>query len=194
VGVGTGLGLSICHNIVTAMGGEIAVDSEPSRGTTFRITLPASSGALSAPLQRQQREASGSGAEVLIVDDEPRLAAVLARLLDDHRLTAVTNARQAIELIEQGHNFDLILSDLMMPEMSGMEFYEYLARAHPRLLSRVVFLTGGAFTPAAKAFLDRVDNVRLEKPFGPAELRALVKDALVKSRRVRPVENGKQEA
>ena len=80
----------------------------------------------------------------------------------------------------QASAFDVILSDLMMPEMSGMEFYDELTRRFPEVADRVVFISGGAFTPSARAFLDRVSNPRIEKPFDARALREIV--ALVVAR------------
>jgi DNA-binding NtrC family response regulator len=73
-----------------------------------------------------------------------------------------------------GKRFDAILCDLMMPEMSGMDLYAEIARAFPDYRERMVFITGGAFTPSAKTFLDEVANERLEKPFDPQGVRSLV--------------------
>jgi CheY-like chemotaxis protein len=179
VGVGTGLGLSICHTIVTGMGGEIVVDSKVGSGTTFRVVLPAAS--------TVQEEAAASPsppkkdlacAAILVVDDEPAIGLLFRRVLRDHEVTAVSTARQAIELLDSGKHFDIIFSDLMMPEMSGMEFYAELTRRMPHLAGRVIFVSGGAFTPGAKAFMDRVKNERLDKPFDPANVRDVVQRML----------------
>jgi CheY-like chemotaxis protein len=86
----------------------------------------------------------------------------------------VTSAREALELIAANQSFDVILSDLMMPETSGMQLYEELLRVSPALAERVVFMTGGAFTGAAHAFLDRVSNECLEKPFSESTVRAVI--------------------
>jgi CheY-like chemotaxis protein len=76
------------------------------------------------------------------------------------------------------HGFDVVFCDLMMPDMSGVEFYAELERTAPQLVERVVFLTGGAFTPASRQFLARVPNPRLHKPFDAKVLRATVADLL----------------
>lgn len=184
IGTGTGLGLSICHTIVTGMGGEITVESEEGRGTTFRVAIPGVAkvtlAAADAPVRPQQQEAMACAA-VLVVDDEPSIGVVVRRVLRNHQVQVASSARKALELLESGERFDVILSDLMMPEMSGMDFYDELTRRFPEAAGRVIFLSGGAFTPRAHAFLDRVTNPRLEKPFDTRLLRELVQQL------VRPV-------
>jgi CheY-like chemotaxis protein len=95
-------------------------------------------------------------------------------VLRDHDVTVVTTAQAALGLLISEMRYDVILSDLMMPEMSGMDLYDELARRCPRAAERMVFVTGGAFTSAANAFLDRVPNERIEKPFSAAAVRELV--------------------
>lgn len=179
VGLGTGLGLSICHNIVTGMGGEITATNREERGTTFRVVLPASlrpllALALDAPPKSAKVVVTPGRGVVLIVDDEPAVGIVLGRVLRDHDVTVVTKARDALHLLLSGKQFDVILSDLMMPEMSGIDLYDELTRQLPDVAQRVVFISGGACTPAASAFLERVTNERMEKPFDTKGVRALV--------------------
>lgn len=176
VGVGTGLGLSICNNIVTGMGGELTVESEVGRGTTFRVRLPPSDRPPGAPLAHSPGAATSNtrrGA-VLVVDDEPSIGVMLRRVLEAHDVTVTTNARDALALIAAGRQFDVILSDLMMPQKSGMEFYDELSTSSPEHAQRMVFITGGAFTAGATAFLSRVGNERVEKPFDANVVRSLV--------------------
>jgi CheY-like chemotaxis protein len=112
---------------------------------------------------------------VLVIDDEPSIAKAIRRVLSaDHDVVGVTSASAALVEIERGTPFDLILCDLMMPVMTGMELHEELSRRSPELAGGVVFLTGGAFTAQARQFLDRVPNERIEKPFDVDTLRALV--------------------
>ncbi len=174
VGVGTGLGLSICHNLVTALGGEISVSSVVGRGATFRVTLPPAAAAPAPALVSAPPEAPPQGVRVLVVDDEPTIGSLLRRSLRDHTVTALTDAREALALLELGERYDVIISDLMMPEMTGMAFYEVLTRRFPDAAERVVFITGGAFTPATAAFLDRNTRPLVEKPFRPATIREVV--------------------
>ena len=84
------------------------------------------------------------------------------------------DGRSALELLATGKEFDVVLSDLMMPRMSGMALFQAIVDLHPGLAKKVVFITGGAFTPEAHTFLDRVRNERVAKPFDPKELRKTV--------------------
>ena len=176
VGVGTGLGLSISHGIVVGLGGTISVTSEPGRGTTFRVVLPPAP-SVTAPVAIEAAAAAihatdaPARAVILVVDDEPAVGKAIRRVLMDHDVTVVTRATEGLELIAADQSFDLIITDLMMPEMSGMDFYDELARRFPDAAARVVFVTGGAFTPDARSFLDRVKNPVIEKPFGLKQLR-----------------------
>jgi PAS domain S-box-containing protein len=175
-GEGTGLGLSICKRIVTSFGGEIHVDSKPGEGTTFEITLPTATRPISTPsiLPAISLPASRRG-RVLLVDDDPLIGKVVIRGLKDlHDVCALPRARQAIERIASGERFDVIFCDVMMPEMSGMDFYIALHELAPDQAAAVVFLTGGAFTPGALHFLDSVPNPRVDKPFDMRNLRTLI--------------------
>jgi PAS domain S-box-containing protein len=113
-------------------------------------------------------------ARVLVVDDEPWIGIAVRRVLQDHEVTVLTRAQDAVDLLAAGNEFDVILSDLMMPGMSGMDFYGVLARQHPEMASRIVFVTGGSFTPESSHFLETIANERLEKPIDLRQLRELV--------------------
>jgi nitrogen-specific signal transduction histidine kinase/CheY-like chemotaxis protein len=176
-GQGTGLGLSICQGIIVAMGGEINVDSEPGKGTVFRIFLPMASPRAPSTMAPVEETPSVRG-RLLVIDDEEMILRALARILEEHEVHCTASAREALCWIDAGQEFDLILSDLMMPTMTGMEFYETLLARHPQLAPRVVFVTGGAITPRANAFLQSVPNDRLAKPFDKASLRKLIRERL----------------
>lgn len=177
VGAGTGLGLAISHGIVAALGGELTVESDVGRGALFRLRLPMARGTLTpAPTLLEPEVGSARRTRVLIIDDDGLVARAVARTLSDgHIVTIFTSAREALAHVASDvGRYDIILCDLMMPELNGMELYEELERVAPTCVERIVFLTGGAFTPRAGAFLGRVPNLRIEKPFDTHALRALV--------------------
>ena len=184
---GTGLGLYTCHEIITGMGGRIEVESEVGAGSTFRIVLPAAGATAhpeegaAAPTRAPQR------ARVLVLDDDARVASALRRVLErDHDVDVATDARTVLDRVRAGTAWDVVFCDLMMPEMTGMEWFEQVSAVAPALAPRVVFVTGGAFTDAARAFLERVTNPRLEKPFAPVDVRALVARFASQERHGRP--------
>ncbi|WP_224249227.1 two-component regulator propeller domain-containing protein [Hyalangium gracile] len=185
VGVGTGLGLALCHAFITSMSGRIEVESQLGHGTVFRVTLPATAAKPErAPRAGQARTGGSVRGRVLVVDDDPLVSSALRRTLArEHEVEVVVSSRRALELLTSPEGaFDVILCDLMMPEMTGMELHAHLEAAVPERAQRMVFITGGAYTPAAKAFLERVRNPRVEKPFDPEKLRAQVGEAVRQAR------------
>jgi PAS domain S-box-containing protein len=175
VGSGSGLGLSICHGIVTSLGGRIEAESTPGAGTSFRVTLPAAQ-AVSHPAPASA--ANARRGRILLVEDDPLVARAVKRTLArEHDVVFVEGGREALQALAK-EPFDLIISDLMMPEMTGMELHAELLRTHPDTAARMVFLSGGAFTGAAREFLHRVPNRHIEKPFDPQQLRDLIRQLL----------------
>ncbi len=180
-GLGTGLGLAICHGIVTSVGGAAEVESQPGAGSVLRIVLPSAAAARNATEPHPAAPACEQRGRVLVVDDEALVRRSLCRTLRDHDVVEVGGAREALKLLTDGETFDVILSDLVMPDMTGMEFYEELLRKRPEDARRVFFLTGGAATPRIADFLAAVPNPRMEKPFDVVRLRSLVQQMLESS-------------
>jgi len=177
-GVGMGLGLSISQSIIAGLRGELAVESEEGRGTTFRITVP-----VGRPATRSERRSTpapssaprSAAAHVLIVDDEPALASALATFLGvEHHVTVVGRADQALGLVSSGQRFDAIVCDVLMPQVSGIDMYEELEKRHPDMAARMIFITGASTMPRVADFLARVDNARLDKPIDVDQLKRTV--------------------
>jgi signal transduction histidine kinase/ActR/RegA family two-component response regulator len=168
-GVGTGLGLFLCHSIVTSFQGEITVDTERGKGSTFRVRLP-----IAPPPEASVAPTPASGAgrsRILLVDDEPQLVAALSRALSlRHEIVTAGGGAEAIEKILHGPPLDGIVCDLMMPGVSGIEVFDRVVRERPSLRDRFVFITGAASHPLARAFLDRCHRPWFEKPFPPDAL------------------------
>ena len=179
IGHGTGLGLSISHGIVQSLGGEITVTSEVGTGSQFRVVVPAFSrsaahdvpgGESAAPAMPRRR--------VLVVDDDRGVCEALqAALAFEHDVVLAQSSQQALELIDDGDRFDLILCDVHMPEVSGIGLYQQLRNASPELAGRVIFMTAGTFTQRGRDFLAAVERPLLEKPLDLSAVRALLLDA-----------------
>jgi PAS domain S-box-containing protein len=177
IGVGSGLGLTICHRIITAHGGQIVIGR--GVGTVVRVILPASTSLLPDVPDVPIVAADGRRGRILVVDDEPSLAAAIRRMLaTEHDVRVLTRARDAIDVVSGGDRFDVVLCDLMMPDVTGMDLHAELLRVAPEQADKIVFMTGGAFTSRAREFLDKVRNPRVEKPFAAASLKALVRSLL----------------
>lgn len=130
-----------------------------------------------APRDSERSPAMTRAARVLVVDDDLRIGSVIRRTLGAAYLVEfVVDARVALARIEGGERFDVILSDVMMPEMSGVEFHRALATAAPDQHARVIFITGGATDADAESYLHQSPNPLVEKPFDLQRLRALVRE------------------
>jgi PAS domain S-box-containing protein len=177
LGEGTGLGLSICHSIVTGLGGQISLESAVARGAVARVVLPAASLVVAPPPRPSEQllPVLPQRLRVLVVDDEPRVAEMLQRVLRrDHDVVAVSCGKSALEQVRDGAWFDAIVTDVMMPNMTGLELLDELARIAPEQASRLILLSGGVFTPETRARLDELGTLQLEKPTNSHELRRAV--------------------
>ncbi len=175
-GEGTGLGLAISHSIVAGCGGRIEVDTEVGRGTTMRVIL-----------QREQSASVPTGgpkagprlpspkARVLVIDDEPALGALLKRILEDrHEVDFETVPHSALARLLRGERYDVVLCDVNMPGMTGLDLHERAIAAIPELRTRFAFTTGGLSSPAARERLAASGVPVLAKPFRSADVEALV--------------------
>jgi PAS domain S-box-containing protein len=183
-GKGTGLGLSICKSIIEDFDGHISVESAVGKGTCFTVHLPVLQipedlKPHSQPTVTAVPTAPERRGRILVVDDEEDLRDVLKKVLGTrHEVLTASSGKAAQDLLKKDRHFDLILCDLMMPELSGMDLHEWLASVDLELAERIIFISGGAFTPKAAAYLASLKNLRLEKPFNLAALQAMVAERM----------------
>jgi CheY-like chemotaxis protein len=188
-GVGTGLGLPISQGIVRSLGGEITVDSRPSSGTIFRVRLPAAVRPTAHASVRVQSAAVASDRSVpalgysrrriLAVDDEALLLKAYRRMLSDvHDVETAVGAQEALRVLSGDCEFDAILCDLQMPDISGAELYASVRLRYPGLAERFIFVTGGAFSTDAKRFLEESSCAVINKPFRVEELLTMIERKL----------------
>jgi signal transduction histidine kinase len=182
VGQGTGLGLSLCEGIVERHGGSIRVASQPGHGAVFSIELPvdlretATSEAARPASLPPIREKT-----ILIVDDDRDVAETLGDLLqvDGHHVELVANGMLALEKLHS-QTYDLILSDVRMPDTDGPRLYTQLERQHPELLRRVAFLTGDTLSAETREFLERTRVPTMAKPFTLEQVRQVLQQVTQK--------------
>ena len=165
LGEGSGMGLAICHSVVQGLGGTIAVDSWPGRGTRVTVRLPASRCEYRA-VQKAPPPGQKRSGRILVVDDEPEIRTALSRLLstEKHDVVTVGSGDEAQELLERDARFDLVLCDLMMKRGSGMDLYAWLEQNQPDLARRTLFLSGGGVSSGARRFLERMKDRAHQKP------------------------------
>jgi CheY-like chemotaxis protein len=180
VGQGTGLGLSICHGIVSEHGGRIWVQSEPGRGCAFHVLIPIVSGDGAAAGGIEVREqTAGLRTRILIVDDEPSIRALLTVLLQKqgHEVDAVADGRAAVEKVA-ARRYGVILLDVRMPDMSGLEVFLRIKGIAESIASRVVFLTGDVMADETRSVLEKTGAPAIAKPFQSQELLLMIEKVL----------------
>jgi CheY-like chemotaxis protein/anti-sigma regulatory factor (Ser/Thr protein kinase) len=179
VGVGTGLGLPICRSIVETFGGRIELESDAGVGTAVRVFLPSYTRA-TMPLEplpdRRSSHPPLHRTRILVVDDEPLVASLLCRMLEnDHDVTVASSGPEALRHLAD-KAFDAVVCDVMMPGMTGMDLYNVIRERDEPLSHRLVFMTGGAFVPKVADFLATVDCPTVEKPFRLDRLKSALRE------------------
>ena len=179
-GQGVGLGLFLCNAIVESLGGKLVIDSELGRGTKVAVRLrrseevPPASCAVScdAPVT----DGESRRLRVLVVDDEPEIRRALSRILGKkHDVALSTNGAEALQRFLAGERYDVVLCDVLMPEMTGIELSDELDRRLPEQSERMVFMTGGATSESARIFLEARQARVVSKPFTPRDIESAVR-------------------
>ena len=181
VGVGTGLGLPLCQGLIEGHSGTLSVVSEPGRGATFRIELPAAPAPaeLATPPEPESEPPATADKTLLIVDDEAGIMKALVRLLqrDGYTVDTAANGRQALVKLET-RPYDLILSDIRMPELDGIGLYQAVECQYPELRERFIFLTGDTLSPGTQTFFEQHPLPCLTKPLTAKKIRLAIQQAL----------------
>jgi signal transduction histidine kinase len=179
-GLGTGLGLPLSSDIVRKHGGHMRVSSTVGQGTVFEIVLPTETGMIvpAPPPPSQIAPTQGRRGRVLVIDDESMLLDTFQRMLRrDHDVVLVEGGTRAVAELERDSAFDVVICDLMMPDLDGMQLYRILCERWPALRPRVIFCSGGAFAADAREFLERArhEHVIIEKPVRRDDVLAAVR-------------------
>jgi CheY-like chemotaxis protein len=181
VGQGTGLGLATCYGIIKQRGGHISVDSEPDRGTTFKIYLPqVNRPAEARPQPRDSAGLPGGTEMILLVEDDPALREMAAEVLRrlGYVVLAADNGVNALSLVEQRgeESIDLLFTDVVMPQLSGKELSDRILASHPKTKTRFT----SAYTENAVVHQGMLNPgvALLQKPFTPSTLALKVREVL----------------
>jgi PAS domain S-box-containing protein len=174
-GLGTGMGLAVSHGIVEAHGGTLTLDCPEMGGAVFTITLPVCPLDASGVDPGPAREANATPRRILIVDDEAEIRETLAEILSgaQHNVATAGSGREALERMAAEH-YDVILTDIRMPDLDGRTLYREIERRWPEQASRVVFVTGDSLASALHEFARECGRPVIEKPFVPGDVRRVV--------------------
>jgi CheY-like chemotaxis protein len=175
---GMGLGLTACRRVAQEHGGRLEVHHLPDGGTRFELVLPIDTGLAVIEPRRESRpisEAPLKRSRLLIVDDDAMvLSALRRRLQRRYDTVTVLGGVEALARLAEDPSFDSIVCDLMMPEVDGKSFYDAIKKEDPQLAERIVFMSGGAFTPRLRKFAAAVPNPVLQKPVSREDLEAML--------------------
>jgi two-component system, cell cycle sensor histidine kinase and response regulator CckA len=185
-GKGTGLGLATVYGIVQQSGGRVTVYSEPGFGTTFKIYLPLVDAEAVADIARENVKPVAHGTEtILLVEDSRPLGDVARRALERHGYTVIqmTNPIEALVAAKQpGRRIDLLLTDVVMPQMSGRVLAERVTEVHPETC--VLFMSGYTDDAIVRHGVLNAEMPYIQKPFSPNRLASRVRELLDASREV----------
>ena len=185
---GTGLGLSVSRHMIAEFGGTLTINSKLGVGTQAVVRLPIAAGwAVEASESAAAEERSTAApqptparARILVIDDDEDIRGTLAAMLArDHDVACAASGAAAKAILSDDVRFDLILCDVMMPNVSGVDVHRWLSERHPELAARIAFITGGVFAPPLEQYLAAIPNHRLQKPFRRRELLDLVEAMLI---------------
>jgi two-component system NtrC family sensor kinase len=191
-GEGTGLGLTICYGIIDEHGGRIWTENVPptvpdaaDSGAVFHIELPVGAGeereleGLAGGASTNLPPAAINGRRVLVVDDEVSIRLLLHDILrlDQHSVALASSGLEAADLVAR-ETFDIIITDMKMPGLDGASFYRQVRQRDPAQARRIIFITGDTVSPDTRAFLQRVPNPVLSKPFKIGPLRDAIEAVL----------------
>src|SRR5690606_11389138 len=143
----------VCKNIIESYNGTLEVESQVNVGTTMRIRMALLQRGTSLTRPAIAPRNRGPKRRVLAIDDDPMILRSLKRVLNGHDLTLMSGGQEALDVLARDKSFDIILCDLMMPNVTGMDVYHQLSSQEPELARRIVFLSGGAVTPQAQRLL-----------------------------------------
>jgi signal transduction histidine kinase/CheY-like chemotaxis protein len=186
---GSGLGLFVSLGIVTAIGGNVEVESELGVGTTVRIVLPPAPSAAIPAESASSLPISVARRRLLVVDDDVLVSRTLGRLLKGHVVDVASSGREALQRLEKDRDYDLVLCDLMMPGLTGMDVYEEIEQRYPELAERVVFISGGGLTERSRDFIERHADRVLAKPIDSRQLGKLLAKRVPESERRQSASN-----
>ena len=181
VGEGTGLGLSLSYGIIAEHNGKLYVKSQPGQGATFFIELPVIEECQTpSSSSKEEREAADeTDGRILVMDDEPAVLSLISRIIsgEGYKVETASCGEEAIELIKN-NSYELLLSDIKLPGLSGIDVYREIGRVDPSLQKRIIFITGDVIGSDTADFLDSTGAPYITKPIDIARLKKEVRRRL----------------